>query len=184
MSLSLTASKTTMRSAASSGLLPIVLPGACHCGCGADAKPGRRYLRGHQFHKNPNCRLSKKDRKRLYDQQRYEEKRDEVLERVAKWQRANPAKVNEISNRAKRRRRWGRGSDTAAFARVLQSDPCAYCGEMGVEIDHIEPVAVGGLKDWTNLTGACRSCNARKRTRSLLTFLLDRQPSLHGRAAA
>ena len=43
---------------------------------------------------------------------------------------------------------------------------------------HVHVIATGGTisshfdgADWTNLTAACRSCNARKYTASLLDFL-------------
>jgi 5-methylcytosine-specific restriction endonuclease McrA len=35
----------------------------------------------------------------------------------------------------------------------------------------------GGTDDWDNLTGACHSCNARKRTIPLLQFMLRQLPS-------
>ncbi|MET9480984.1 HNH endonuclease signature motif containing protein [Streptomyces sp. NPDC006638] len=44
---------------------------------------------------------------------------------------------------------------------------CAYCdrsfGEKVVlEIDHIRPLAQGGLHEWSNLAPACRECNRSK----------------------
>lgn len=59
------------------------------------------------------------------------------------------------------------------YVPVLLRDPCSYCGGAAGEIDHITPVIAGGNGDWTNLTATCRSCNARKNSRTLLTFLLD-----------
>lgn len=40
------------------------------------------------------------------------------------------------------------------------------------EIDHIVPVSKNGSSDWDNLTAACRDCNAEKRDKPLLGFLL------------
>lgn len=43
-----------------------------------------------------------------------------------------------------------------------------------MELDHIEPIKDGGVNDWTNLTVACKRCNRRKSSRSLLVWMLDR----------
>lgn len=40
--------------------------------------------------------------------------------------------------------------------------------------DHIVPAAVGGMNRWDNYTAAGRPCNAAKKDRSLLMFLLER----------
>jgi 5-methylcytosine-specific restriction endonuclease McrA len=54
------------------------------------------------------------------------------------------------------------------YAEILLGDPCSYCGGLTEAIDHIEPVARDGDNGWTNLTAACRGCNSRKGTKSLL----------------
>ena len=41
-------------------------------------------------------------------------------------------------------------------------------------VDHIEPLAAGGKHVPENLVAACRSCNASKKERPLLLFLLER----------
>lgn len=45
---------------------------------------------------------------------------------------------------------------------------CQYCGDKPIklEVEHIVPRAQGGKNAWTNVTTACRSCNARKRDRT------------------
>jgi 5-methylcytosine-specific restriction endonuclease McrA len=61
------------------------------------------------------------------------------------------------------------------YASALLHDPCSYCGNSpAVEIDHINPVARGGSKEWDNLTGACARCNRQKHARPLLVFLCER----------
>lgn len=56
-------------------------------------------------------------------------------------------------------------------AAVFERDgfTCRYCGAAGVrlECDHIIPVANGGGHDETNLATACRTCNRKKRARTL-----------------
>lgn len=67
-----------------------------------------------------------------------------------------------------------RTKEAVAYASILLNDPCSYCvSGVTEEIDHIVPVSKGGSKGRDNLTGACGSCNRRKRTRSLLHFLCE-----------
>ncbi len=59
----------------------------------------------------------------------------------------------------------------AVRIRVYKRDrfQCTYCGAPGtdaeLEVDHIIPLAKGGSNHMSNLTTACRKCNARKGTR-------------------
>ena len=39
---------------------------------------------------------------------------------------------------------------------------CAYCGSTADTLDHVLPIAKGGLTTRTNLIPACRSCNLAK----------------------
>jgi 5-methylcytosine-specific restriction endonuclease McrA len=60
--------------------------------------------------------------------------------------------------------------------RILYADPCAYCGtEAAGTLDHIVPLHAGGKHSSGNLTACCRRCNAAKREKSLLLFLLSRE---------
>lgn len=47
---------------------------------------------------------------------------------------------------------------------VLNSGPCAYCGEdsFSLTVDHIIPVSKGGSDARENLTPACWPCNLEK----------------------
>ena len=50
---------------------------------------------------------------------------------------------------------------------------CAYCGKRKpLTQDHIVPLSRGGAHDLCNVIPACRSCNARKSTRTALEYLL------------
>ena len=40
--------------------------------------------------------------------------------------------------------------------------PCHYCPAPGASVDHIVPTTLRGSDDPSNLTFACRSCNAAK----------------------
>lgn len=74
---------------------------------------------------------------------------------------------------ALRRARGARPSGAdLAYAVVVRRDPCSYCGQPGGTMDHITAISMGGAGDWTNLTGACRSCNSRKKKLPVLLFML------------
>lgn len=55
---------------------------------------------------------------------------------------------------------------------------CAYCdqsfGEKVVpEVDHIRPLAKGGLHEWSNLAPSCGCCNRLKADRDVTDFLAE-----------
>lgn len=56
---------------------------------------------------------------------------------------------------------------------ILRRDnfTCTYCGakapDVELQVDHVVPEALGGSSDASNLTTACRDCNAGKGTRGL-----------------
>jgi hypothetical protein len=71
-------------------------------------------------------------------------------------------------------------------------DGCAYCGaDKKLEIEHVAPLAGGGLHVAFNLVGACRSCNASKNDkpveqwfRSQPFFSVERWERLNGLTCA
>lgn len=69
-----------------------------------------------------------------------------------------------------------RGStpDERDYAAILKRDPCSYCNGAAGEVDHIDPTTSGGPDHWSNLTAACRSCNAQKNDRTLLLWIGER----------
>lgn len=89
-----------------------------------------------------------------------------------KWAASNPDKIRRYAaeKRVGRKNKLGVEYATA----VLMFDPCSFCGGQTTEIEHIHPRKRGGSDDWWNLTASCRSCNASKRTASLLEYLLRR----------
>lgn len=76
--------------------------------------------------------------------------------------------------RAKLLRKVGKNKTSRDYAEILLRDPCSYCGQISDSIDHIDPVSRGGDNLFTNLTGACLSCNQTKSSRTLLYFLAVR----------
>lgn len=47
---------------------------------------------------------------------------------------------------------------------------CAYCGAVGEQIDHANPVSRGGSDEITNLVLACESCNKHKGAQTIAEF--------------
>ncbi len=63
------------------------------------------------------------------------------------------------------------------YKAILGADPCSGCGARpegeATAADHITSLNNGGENVWENLTGLCRPCNASKRDKPLLRWLLE-----------
>lgn len=82
-------------------------------------------------------------------------------------------------------------SHLEAWKDMLRGDPCAFCGTRmlpcpwtptGASVDHIIP---GGsrrryVQRWSNLTGACQSCNRSKASKPLLLWMRQRSRQHNG----
>ncbi|MER7922132.1 HNH endonuclease signature motif containing protein [Streptomyces sp. NPDC096057] len=60
----------------------------------------------------------------------------------------------------------------------LEEWSCAYCdsafGQMVVaEVDHVHPLADGGLHEWSNLAPSCAHCNNLKGAQDVTSWLLN-----------
>ena len=83
------------------------------------------------------------------------------------WAKANPDK-----RRAKEERRRARHADAlvpgvpvtavAIAARFAMFAGCWMCGGPKTEVDHVKPLAAGGLHVPANIRPACKPCNSRK----------------------
>jgi 5-methylcytosine-specific restriction endonuclease McrA len=112
----------------------------------------------------------------------------------AAWKRRNPEAVCELSKAyakrnpdkvlARNKRRRARKKNAPGeytwkewLACIERFDfHCAYCGEPFTEKrlptqDHLTPLVHGGHHTDSNIVPACRSCNSRKRTRTLEEFV-------------
>lgn len=95
---------------------------------------------------------------------------------VARWARANPDNVRArcAKRRALQSAAPGRGISPAEWREILAGalGICAYCNERRrLELDHIEPLALGGEHDVDNAAAACKSCNSSKSDIPLLVWL-------------
>lgn len=61
--------------------------------------------------------------------------------------------------------------------RILERDSyqCSYCPDDADEVDHIKPLAQGGVHDDWNLTASCGACNRSKGSKSLADWQGRRQ---------
>lgn len=70
-------------------------------------------------------------------------------------------------------------SDVLRRWEELELWSCTYCDrsfteKVVAEIDHIIPLARGGLHEWSNLAPACRDCNRDKSDRDMSDWLPER----------
>lgn len=82
--------------------------------------------------------------------------------------------VTSEANRAAARAGVPGTLTTSDVAEIRERDAgiCAYCFGPGNELDHCTPLARGGHNTPDNIVTACRSCNAKKHTKTVLEFLL------------
>lgn len=84
------------------------------------------------------------------------------------WQAANPVRFREKNGRRRARQRTQTftGFTAAYMASVyaeLAGKPCFYCGGTErITVDHVVPLARGGLHHPDNLVPACLRCNSSK----------------------
>ena len=132
----------------------------------------------------------------LEDRRRYyETNRDCVLDRNRQWSKDNPEKTSEYKRKWKRdnpaavlqctnnRRARKQGAldpcapVTASVTRQrawLFGNACAYCGSDGpLHLDHVEPLALGGLHIPDNLVPACQRCNLSKQAKPVEAWYLS-----------
>lgn len=133
----------------------------------------RAYRARHAERLNAAARERYLERADYYREYR-EKNRERLDEQIKTWRDENRERVRQYGEVATERRRTGANDVAMDYRDTLRADPCSYCHGPAGEIDHITAVAVHPDGSWQNLTAACRSCNARKSAKPMLTFLLDR----------
>ena len=103
-----------------------------------------------------------------YSRKYYEANRDKVAERGRKWTQANPDKVKEIYHNRRAKIKGNGGKLSKNIVQILldrQKGKCACCGKSlkhGYHLDHIMPLALGGMNTDDNVQLLTPTCNLRK----------------------
>lgn len=104
---------------------------------------------------------------------------ERTAERRRAWMDANREKVRKwtLDRRARLRKAtpFEFEADAIAARRTYYGNKCWMCGSSeGFEIDHVKPLAAGGLHIPANMRPACKSCNSRKRDAWPLSKVFER----------
>lgn len=87
----------------------------------------------------------------------------------ARWARSARGRLNKAAHERKRRAKAMASSGVSVDqiqARIsYYGGRCWMCGDAATTIDHVKPLAKGGLHLASNLRPACRPCNIRKHAR-------------------
>jgi 5-methylcytosine-specific restriction endonuclease McrA len=156
-----------------------------------ERREAKRACQRRSYAENPARKLAR-DRRYIEDnaeevrdrRRRYREAhRDEETARIRHWLENNPEKVAAMNQRRNDRRRTrvvqalGDGITETEWLELREEfdHACAYCHARNVPLqrDHARPLAhptEPGRHDASNIVPACRSCNSRKHTRTLLEF--------------
>lgn len=99
---------------------------------------------------------------------------EEMKQKRREWAAANPelhsAKIRRQRHAREARRREALIAGpvpAAAYAAIMASGPCVYCGKPAVHADHVLALSRGGWEHESNLVPACENCNCSKRQRLL-----------------
>ena len=125
------------------------------------------------------------ERAREQDRKWREANPERVREQKRQWREANPERRREICRQVRhiRRARKANAIDvcapqvtTAAIDRRfwLFGNACAYCGaDSLLHLDHLDPLARGGLHVPQNLVPACERCNLSKGAKPVEAWYLS-----------
>lgn len=111
-----------------------------------------------------------------YTKARNQGNKDEYNERLRRWRKNNPGKVNVWNRNRRALIKQLAGSHTHQDVMSLlaeQSGKCVYCRiniKQAFHVDHIVPVSAGGRNDKSNLQLLCKPCNLKKNAKDPLDF--------------
>jgi hypothetical protein len=122
-------------------------------------------------------RESNREKAAEYHRKWREDNPDKELKCRRNWQKANPGKVKEISHnrRAKIKGNGGKLSkDIVQKLLTLQKGKCVCCGaSLGNDyhLDHIVPLALGGMNDDFNVQLLTPKCNMSKGSKHPIDYM-------------
>ena len=114
-----------------------------------------------------------------YKKKYYLDNREYLRECHKKWKQENRQILRAIDSNKRDRRRAKIKSNgifkvTNRDLAKMYEKPCVYCGEReSIEIDHIIPIAKGGVHGVGNLQPLCHSCNSRKSDKFMMQFKME-----------
>lgn len=107
---------------------------------------------------------------------RYLANKERLAEKQREYHRKHPEKLSVAKGRRRARMAQAPGSGVSASAwRARMNEfggKCAYCLGDATTMDHVVPLAGGGSHDIENVVPACKTCNSRKGSKSLLQFVM------------
>lgn len=140
--------------------------------------------------------LNNRDKKLKNQREYYRAHQQEAIEYAREWRQKNPDKCREyhkryaqkyaekekIRHRDKQFRRNALKKNNGTF-KVRYKDlakiytmPCAYCGQRGkIHVDHVIPIAKGGVHGVGNLQPLCESCNTSKADKYMIEWKRHKQ---------
>jgi len=143
----------------------------------------------HQYrleHKNERAEhrqqynLEHKDEIAEHGRQRFQEHKDEIREQHRQYRQEHPEVHKAVRSRQRARIANSDGHFTAEEFRLLcesLDNRCFYCEQqLPLTPDHIVPISKSGSNRIENIVPACRSCNARKSTKTFDEFLKELRP--------
>lgn len=95
------------------------------------------------------------------------------------WRARNPERFNALSRqRTARKRGNGVYKILKRDLRRLYLKPCIYCGKReNITLDHVVPIARGGVHGIGNLAPACKPCNSSKRDKTVMEWRMGKAPT-------
>lgn len=113
---------------------------------------------------------AQKAARRSYYAARYLVLADQIKARTATYRRSNKEKNRAWQQAYRSKRRNGDGVTAAEWIAVLDRYgwQCLACGATDlITMDHIVPLSRGGRHEPSNIQPLCKSCNSRKRARTI-----------------
>ena len=105
-----------------------------------------------------------------------DENRQEYLKSLRKWRTKNAESYRLIQSNSEAKRtalmkKNGAYKVTSKDLTRMKQQPCAFCGStQDIQIDHVTPIAKGGVHGIGNLQPLCAKCNRSKHDKYMIQF--------------
>lgn len=131
----------------------------------------RVYAGRDKTQRNNEWREANRDRVRALERERYAKQPEKFVAKATQWRLNNHDRhsANELARRARKREAFIEYVHPLVVLE-LGDGVCGICGEdvdpAAFEVDHIEPLSLGGEHSYGNTQPAHRRCNTRKGNRA------------------